>query len=86
MTYESSSVLCHGLGAVRGARAPQGHAPHRPGYIQGYGLKSGSSQPVFRMTRTNIIVNGTNPADMAFAANYIVEHHGGIVVVEKWDK
>ncbi len=30
----------------------------------------------------NIIVVGTNSADMAFAANYIVEHHGGIVVAE----
>ena len=28
------------------------------------------------------LVVGTNSRDMAFAANYIVEHHGGIVVAE----
>lgn len=30
----------------------------------------------------NIIVVGTNEDDMAFAANQIVQQHGGIVVVE----
>ena len=52
------------------------------GYIQGYGLKSGAVATSISHDSHNIIVVGTNSADMAFAANYIVEHHGGIVVVE----
>ena len=52
------------------------------GYIQGYGLQSGAVATSISHDSHNIIVVGTNSADMAFAANYIVEHHGGIVVVE----
>ena len=52
------------------------------GYIQGYGLKAGAVATSISHDSHNIIVVGTNSADMAFAANYIVEHHGGIVVVE----
>lgn len=52
------------------------------GYIQGYGLKSGAVATSISHDSHNIIVVGTNSADMAFATNYIVEHHGGIVVVE----
>ena len=52
------------------------------GYIQGYGLKSGAVATSISHDSHNIIVVGTNSADMAFAANYIVERHGGIVVVE----
>ena len=52
------------------------------GYLQGYGLKSGAVATSISHDSHNIIVVGTNEADMAFAANYIVEHHGGIVVVE----
>ena len=52
------------------------------GYIKGYGLKSGAVATSISHDSHNIIVVGTNSADMAFAANYIVEHHGGIVVVE----
>ena len=52
------------------------------GYIQGYGLKSGAVATSISHDSHNIIVVGTNSKDMAAAANYIVEHHGGIVVVE----
>ena len=52
------------------------------GYIQGYGLKSGAVATSISHDSHNIIVVGTNSRDMAFAANYIVEHHGGIVVAE----
>ena len=52
------------------------------GYIQGYGLKSGAVATSISHDSHNIIVVGTNAADMAFAANYIVENHGGIVVVK----
>ena len=52
------------------------------GYIQGYGLKGGAVATSISHDSHNIIVVGANSADMAFAANYIVEHHGGIVVVK----
>ncbi|HBJ16663.1 MAG TPA: adenine deaminase [Clostridiales bacterium] len=52
------------------------------GYIQGYGLKSGAVATSISHDSHNIIVVGTNADDMAFAANYIVENHGGIVVVK----
>ena len=52
------------------------------GYIQGYGLKSGAVATSISHDSHNIIVVGTNTADMAIAANYIVENHGGIVVVK----
>ena len=52
------------------------------GYIQGYGLKGGAVATSISHDSHNIIVVGTNSADMAFAANYIVEHPGGIVVVK----
>ena len=52
------------------------------GYIQGYGLKSGAVATSISHDSHNIIVVGTNSRDMAFAANHIVENHGGIVVVE----
>ena len=52
------------------------------GYIQGYGLKSGAVATSISHDSHNIIAVGTNAEDMAFAANYIVENHGGIVVVD----
>jgi adenine deaminase len=53
------------------------------GYIRGYGLKSGAVATSISHDSHNIIVVGTNSSDMAFAANTVVEHHGGIVVAEK---
>ena len=52
------------------------------GYIQGYGLKAGAVATSISHDSHNIIVVGTNENDMAFAANQIVQQHGGIVVVE----
>ena len=52
------------------------------GYLQGYGLKRGAIATSISHDSHNIIVVGTNEADMAYAANAIVEHHGGIAVVE----
>ena len=52
------------------------------GYIQGYGLKAGAVATSISHDSHNIIVVGTNEDDMAFAANQIVQQHGGIVVVE----
>ena len=52
------------------------------GYLQGYGLKRGAVATSISHDSHNIIVVGTNEEDMACAANAIVEHHGGIAVVE----
>ena len=52
------------------------------GYLQGYGLKRGAVATSISHDSHNIIVVGTNEADMACAANAIVEHHGGIAIVE----
>ena len=52
------------------------------GFIQGYGLKSGAVATSISHDSHNIIVVGTNEADMAQAVNRVVELNGGIVV---WD-
>ena len=52
------------------------------GYIKGYGLKSGAVATSISHDSHNIIVVGTNEADIAAAANRVVELNGGIVV---WD-
>ena len=52
------------------------------GYLQGYGLKRGAVATSISHDSHNIIVVGTNEEDMACAANAIVEHHGGIAIVE----
>ncbi len=53
------------------------------GFLQGYGLKSGAVATSISHDSHNIIVVGTNEADMAAAVNRVVELNGGIVV---WDK
>ena len=50
------------------------------GYIKGYGLKHGAVATSISHDSHNIIVVGTNEADMAFAANQVVSLNGGIVV------
>ena len=52
------------------------------GFLQGYGLKSGAVATSISHDSHNIIVVGTSEADMAAAANRVVELGGGIVV---WD-
>ncbi|MGM9641510.1 MAG: adenine deaminase [Faecousia sp.] len=51
------------------------------GYLQGYGLKAGAVATSVSHDSHNIIVVGTNDADMALAANHIAENQGGITVV-----
>ena len=53
------------------------------GYIQGYGLKSGAVATSISHDSHNIIVVGTNEANMAAAVNRVAELNGGIVV---WDQ
>ena len=45
--------------------------------------KSGAVATSISHDSHNIIVVGTNEADMAFAANRVVENRGGIVVADK---
>jgi len=52
------------------------------GYIKGYGLKSGAVATSISHDSHNIIVVGCNEADMAYAANRVVELGGGIIVAE----
>lgn len=52
------------------------------GFLQGYGLKSGAVATSISHDSHNIIVVGTNEADMAAAVNRVVALNGGIVV---WD-
>ena len=52
------------------------------GFLQGYGLKSVAVATSISHDSHNIIVVGTNEADMAAAVNRVVELNGGIVV---WD-
>lgn len=52
------------------------------GYLQGYGLKEGAVATSISHDSHNIIVVGTNAADMAFAVNRITANKGGIVVVK----
>ena len=52
------------------------------GYLKGYGLKHGAVATSISHDSHNIIVVGANEADMAAAANRIVEMHGGITVVK----
>ncbi len=52
------------------------------GYLQGYGLRAGAVATSISHDSHNIIVAGTNSADMAAAANRVVENRGGIVLVK----
>ncbi len=52
------------------------------GYLHGYGLRRGAVATSISHDSHNIIVVGTSEAEMAFAANRVVELGGGIVVSE----
>lgn len=52
------------------------------GYIKGYGLRHGAVATSISHDSHNIIVVGANEADMALAANRVIELGGGIVVAE----
>lgn len=53
------------------------------GYLKGYGLKSGAVATSISHDSHNIIVVGTDEAEMALAANSILQMNGGIVVVDQ---
>jgi len=52
------------------------------GFVSGFGLKSGAFAQSIGHDSHNVVVTGTNHADMAMAANAIKEMKGGIVLVQ----
>jgi len=55
------------------------------GFISGFGLKSGAFAQSIGHDSHNVVVTGTDHADMALAANAIKEMKGGIVLVQDGD-
>ncbi len=51
------------------------------GFVKGYGLKKGAVASSIAHDSHNLIVAGTNEADMALAANAVRENGGGLAVV-----
>ena len=52
------------------------------GFLQNFGLQSGAVASSVGHDAHNVIVAGTNAADMQFALDVIAEHNGGVVVVD----
>jgi adenine deaminase len=52
------------------------------GFVRGFGLKSGAFAQSIGHDSHNVVVTGTDHADMALAANVIKEMKGGIVLVQ----
>ncbi len=52
------------------------------GFVSGFGLKSGAFAQSIGHDSHNVVVTGTDHADMALAANAIKEMKGGIVLVQ----
>ena len=52
------------------------------GFVNGFGLKSGAFAQSIGHDSHNVVVTGTDHADMALAANAIKEMKGGIVLVQ----
>lgn len=48
------------------------------GFAKGFGLKKGAAASTYAHDAHNLIVLGTNEADMAFAANRLIRSEGGI--------
>lgn len=53
------------------------------GFVYGYGIKSGAVASSISHDSHNLIVIGTNDADMVLAANTVRKNKGGIAVVNK---
>ena len=52
------------------------------GFVQGFGLNKGSTASTYAHDAHNLIVLGKSDAEMAFAANKLVESGGGMTAVE----
>ncbi len=55
------------------------------GFVTGFNLKSGAFASTANAVCENIVIVGTNPADMAVAANHLAAIGGGKVAVENGD-
>ncbi len=55
------------------------------GFVTGFNLKKGAFASTANAVCENIVIVGTNPEDMAVAANHLVEIGGGKVAVEDGD-
>jgi len=87
-------TACYGC-AIHCRRRRAGPAPNRVierhhgtgnigrAFLGGMGLKRGAMASSIGHDHHNIVVMGANPADLAFAANRVVEIQGGIVLVEQ---
>ena len=53
----------------------------RQGFTKGFGIKRGAMASTVAHDAHNLLVVGTNDADMALAANTLAEVGGGMVVV-----
>ena len=51
------------------------------GFVHGFGITSGAMASTVAHDAHNLLVLGTNDADMAFAANTLIESQGGMCVV-----
>ena len=51
------------------------------GFVQGFGMKSGAVAETVSHDTHNLMVMGTNEADMALACNEVIKMQGGVAVV-----
>jgi adenine deaminase len=52
------------------------------GFVHGFGLRTGALASTITAVSMNVVLAGTNPEDMAVAANRLIEMGGGKVVVD----
>lgn len=52
------------------------------GLVKGFGIHSGAIAESYAPCIENLNIIGSNDEDMAIAANYLIEHEGGFVVVQ----
>jgi adenine deaminase len=69
------------LAKVASVERYQGTGQIGLGFVKGFGLNAGAVASTIAHDSHNLLVVGTNDADMAFAGNTLVEAGGGMVVV-----
>ncbi|MFI3313295.1 MAG: adenine deaminase C-terminal domain-containing protein, partial [Eubacteriales bacterium] len=52
------------------------------GFTKGFGIKNGAMASTVAHDAHNLLVVGTNDADMALAANTLIQSHGGMCAVQ----
>lgn len=51
------------------------------GFVKGFGIRNGAIAESYAPCIENLNIIGSNDEDMRIAANYLIEHNGGFVVV-----